>query len=514
MAVKRSGTRRRDFLKSALASAVLGLPQPSRSAPTISERPNILLAIADDWSWPHSTTAGCKFVRTPSFDRVAKEGVLFPHAFVASPSCTPSRGSLLTGQWFWRLESGANLFGNLRPEFDVYPDLLEKAGYYVGYTGKGWGPGDWEESGRARNPAGPAYNQKRTSPPTNEISRNDYAGNFEEFLKGRAPGKPFCFWYGATEPHRDYEYGSGLRAGKKLEDVSVPACFPDSEEVRTDLLDYALEVEYFDTHLGRIIRKLEETGDLENTLIVVTGDNGLPFPRCKSNLYDLGTNVPLAIRWGDQVKGGRVLEDFVSLCDIAPTILEAAGLTPGEEMTGRSILGSLLSARSGQVDPKRDHVLTGKERHTEAQPAPSRGGYPMRAIRTPDFLYIRNFKPERYPAGLEGRAGSDSDVAIDVKVHRKLPFWPFMDIDRSPTKQYMMDHRDDSDVRPLFELAFRRRPAEELYDLRKDPDQLHNVAANPDYEDVKTKLSAQLMDELRATGDPRVLGGGDKFDEY
>jgi uncharacterized sulfatase len=511
----RSRTTRRIFLRTTLAGAALGLSRLSTPAGARDKPPNILLAIADDWSWPLSSSAGCKFVRTPNFDRIAREGVLFPHAYVASPSCTPSRGSLLTGQWFWRLEEGANLFGDLRPKFEVYPDLLEQAGYQVGVTGKGWGPGDWKQSGRTRNPAGPEYNQRQTSPTTGAISRIDYAGNFEEFLQRRDPAKPFCFWYGGNEPHRPYEYKSGVRAGKRLEDVEVPACFPDSEEVRTDLLDYALEVEYFDSHLGQMIRKLEEIGELDHTVIVVTGDNGLPFPRCKGNLYDLGTNVPLAIRWGDWIKGGRVVEDFVSLCDLAPTFLEAADLEPTDQMTGRSVLALLTSGKSGWIDPERGHILTGRERHTEAQPAPSQAGYPMRAIRTRDFLYVRNFKPERYPAGLEGRAGSGGPIAAGVDARIKLAFWPFKDIDvPSPTKQYMMDHRDDPEVKPLFKLAFERRPAEELYDLRKDPNQLKNVAADPAYGKVKSALASKLLAELRATADPRVLGGGDKFDAY
>ena len=139
----------------------------------------------------------------------------------------------------------------------------------------------------------------------------------------------------------------------------------------------------------------------------------------------------------------------------------------------------------------------------------------MRAIRTRDFLYIRNFKPERYPAGWEGRAGSGRPVTAGPNAHIKLAFWPFKDIDvPSPTKQYMMDHRGEPEVRPLFKLAFEKRPAEELYDLRKDPNQLINVADNPSLAKVKAELSSKLMTELRATADPRVLGAGDKFDEY
>jgi arylsulfatase A-like enzyme len=296
----------------------------------------------------------------------------------------------------------------------------------------------------------------------------------------------------------------------KLEDVDVPACFPDSEEVRTDICDYYWEVQRFDTEVGELLKMLEASGELDNTLVVISGDNGLPFPRCKSNLYDTGTHVPLAVCWPTVVKGGRVVEDFISLADLAPTFLEAAGLKPPKEMTARSFLNILRSDKSGRVDRKRDHVLTGKERHVVCQETGT-GGYPMRAIRTHDFLYIRNFKPDRWPSGApEGYA---KPIDIDIARPRGTHFG-YADIDASPTKSYMLKHHDDPKVKSLFKLAFGKRPAEELYDLQKDPDQLNNVADKPEYAKVKKKLAIALMDELKATKDPRVLGNGDIFDNY
>ncbi|MEW5979735.1 MAG: sulfatase/phosphatase domain-containing protein [Acidobacteriota bacterium] len=284
---------------------------------------------------------------------------------------------------------------------------------------------------------------------------------------------------------------------------------PDSPKVRSDLLDYALEVEYFDMHLRRMIRSLEARNDLDNTLVVVTGDNALSFPRCKANLYDLGTNVPLAIRWGDRIKVGRVVEDVVSLCDIAPTFMDVAGMTATNDMTGRNLLALLTSGKSGWIEPDRNHILTGRERVVEAQPAPSRARYPMRAIRTRDFLYIHNFKPDRYPAGIEGGAGSGRQFPFD-----EMSFAPFLDMNASPTKLYMMDHRDDPEVKPLFALAFGMRPAEEFYDLRKDPNQLKNVAGDPTYATVKSGLSNQLEAEMAATRDPHASSERDIVDNY
>lgn len=485
---KASGTRR-DFLRAvglgATCAALSGCRSQAanRDKGVARQRPNILFCIADDWSWPHASIAGDLVVKTPTFDRVAREGVLFENAFVTAPSCTPSRGSIVTGQWHWRLEAGGNLWSTLPAKFAVYPDLLEEAGYHVGCTRKGWGPGRVEPGGRTRNPAGPQFEDFRT------------------FLEARPKAAPFCFWFGSHDPHRGYTWESGVKSGMNPDDVEVPACLPDSEMVRKDLCDYYWEVQRFDREVGELLAMLAQQGELENTLVVITGDNGLPFPRCKSNLYDLGTNVPLAIRWPARVKKGRTVEDFISLQDLAPTFLEATGLKPASAMTGRSFLGILTSNKSGRVDRRRDHVLTGKERHAWVRTDGL--GYPCRAIRTHDFLYIRNFKPDRWPAGnpVDGGKPYYSNRA-------------YGDIDNCPSKTYMMEHRNDPGVSRLFELAFEKRPAEELYDLRNDPSQLHNVADRPEYARAKRKLASTLMDELAATNDPRALGQGEAFDHY
>jgi len=463
---------RRLFAQDAPAPAPATSPAPA-AAQAGDKRPNILFALADDWSWPFASIAGDKVVKTPTFDRIAREGVLLTRAFVAAPSCSPSRAAILTGQWHWRLEQGINLWGTLPAKFPVYPDLLEQAGYHVGFTRKGWGPGSVTAGGRTRNPAG------------NSVK------DFGAFLAARPAGKPFSFWFGSPDPHRPYKLGSGVAGGMKPADVRVPACLPDSEAARSDLCDYFFAVQRFDRETGEIIKAIEDAGELDNTLVVISGDNGLPFPRCKANLYDTGTNVPLAVRWPAKVKAGRVVEDFVSLSDLCPTFLEAAGLRPLECMTARSFMNVLAAEGGGQVDARRDHVLTGMERHASARAG--HVGYPMRAFRTAQYLYIRNFAPDRWPAG-------------DPEAYR--------DIDNGPTKSHMLEHRDDPAVKPLFELACGKRPAEELYDLKTDPEQLKNVAADPAYAETLKNLSAALTAELKATGDPRAVGGAEIIDTY
>jgi len=323
------------------------------------------------------------------------------------------------------------------------------------------------------------------------MSKNDYAANFREFLEARQPGQPFCFWYGSKEPHRVYEQGSGLRAGKRLEDVIVPPYLPDCEAVRSDLLDYALEIEWSDTHLGRMLDLLEERGELANTLVVVTGDNGLPFPRAKANLYAHGLHVPLAVCWGKAIPGGRTVTDFVSFVDLAPTFLEAAGVGRMPHLAGRSLMPVLCSASAGRVDPSRDHVLSGLERHAYSRP--DNLGYPCRCLHTDDWVYIRNYRPERWPVG-------DPEF--------------YGDIDASPTKAYMMAHRSEAGVRELFELAFGKRPDEELYAMRDGYGCLRNQAAEPSCAEALARLRERLETALRHQGDPRLQGLGSVYDTY
>lgn len=469
------------FPKQALlrqVAVIAGWMLLSVSVEAQARRPNILLALADDWNWPHSATAEVKVIQTPVYDRMCREGVKFANAFVSAPSCTSSRCAILTGQWHWRLEEAANLSGRLQErKYPVYPALLAGAGYHVGMLGKG-------PDGRGGNePPGPRFK------------------DFEAFLAARPAKQPFVLWFGSRNPHRPYQKGAGIKSGMKPEDVQVPACLPDCAEVRSDLCDYYLGIQRFDAEVGDMMKRLEETGELENTILVMTGDNGLPFPRCKSNLYDTGAKVPLVIRWGKEIKGARVVTDFVSLADLAPTFLEAAGVALPPDMTARSLLGILRSGQSGQVEAARDHVLTGKERHCKAQEKGNSGGYPCRAIRTKEFLYIRNFEPGRWPAGVASAADCEGGIA-------------YHDIDVGPSKAYMVAHREDAAVKRLFDLGFGKRPAEELYDLDKDPDQLSNVALDPAYLDARTKLADRLLAELIATKDPRVLGEGAKFDRY
>ncbi|MEZ4776429.1 MAG: sulfatase-like hydrolase/transferase [Bacteroidia bacterium] len=457
-------------------------------------RPNILFIITDDHSWLHTSITGSKTVKTPYIDQIAREGILFNHGYVPTPSCTPARAAILTGQEIWRLEEGASLHGPLATKFAVYPDILEKAGYHVGFTGKGWAPGEFAIAGRVRNPSGTAFNRHKTKDISSALSSIDYAANFNEFINTRQSGQPFCFWVGFFEPHRPYKTGAGRESGMNGKLMNYPSFYPDVPEIRNDMLDYLYEIQYADNQIGRILNYLKISGELDNTLIVVTGDNGMPFPRAKGTLYDYGVRVPLVLRWGNQCKGGMVVDDFVSLTDLAPTFLEAAGLPQNPDMTGKSLIKIINSGQSGRIEAERDRVFFGRERHAICRPEEDENdpGYPARAIRTAEYLYIRNYAPYRWPHG-------------DATFQSPQGFL-FGDTDAGPATSYLIQNRDRPAVKPYFDLCFGKRPAEELYDVVKDPDQIHNLAQLPEYEEIKKDLRNSLEAYQTQTKDPRMEG--------
>lgn len=446
-------------------------------------QPNFLLCMADDWGWPHAGAYGDPVVQTPTFDKLASEGILFEHAYVSSPSCTPSRNAVLTGQYHWRLGQGANLHSTLDVSIPVYPLILEEAGYFVGRWRKCWGPGKLEPGGYIdTNPGGPKFD------------------GFKDFMDKRPGDQPFCFWLGSSDPHRGYKENSGKESGMDLDKVVVPDFYPDEEIIRSDIADYYFEVQRFDRDCGEAIELLRERGELENTVIVMTGDHGMPFPRCKSNLYDMGVRVPLAIRWGEIKNPGREVMDFISFTDFAPTFLELAGVPLPEVFTGTSLSPILKSKKDGWVTDSRQSVIFGKERHVPAQLAPSIAGYPCRSIRTEQWQYIYNFFPERWPAGVPEGASH--------------PMNNFPDCDGGPTKHYLMSLKDDPEYCKYYDWSFAQRPQEELYDMVNDPFQLVNLAGSPDYEAVRIDLKKDLFQQLKDSDDPRVIGGGEEFDGY
>jgi N-sulfoglucosamine sulfohydrolase len=452
--------------------------------------PNILFAISDDQSWMHAGANGDAAIKTPAFDRIAKEGVLFRHAYCAAPSCAPSRAAILTGKPIWQLEEGGLLFGILQPKFAKFTHALESAGYQTASTGKTWGPGRLGEGSKPLFQK--TFNRKSLSGKDRKpgLSRTDYAANFDQFLATRDKTKPFFFWYGASEPHQAYHVGGWRAAGKKLADAKLPACVPDNPVTRGEFLDYAVEIEHFDRHLGRMIAALEKAGQLDNTLIVVTSDHGNPMPRSKCNLYDSGVRVPLAARLPGRIPASRKVDDFVGLWELAPTFLELANTKTPTGIVGQSLWPILTSTKNGQIVAERDFIVTAFERHIICR---QNGlGYPVRSIRTDRWAYLRNYQPDRWPAG--GPTFFSSHQGI------------YGDCDRGATKAFLLKHQHDAKIEPYFQLAFGKRPGEELYDMQTDPEQQNNLAADPRYAKTVAQLKTRMESYLTSQNDPRMSG--------
>jgi len=433
--------------------------------------PNIVIILSDDQSWPHASAYGDVSVRTPAFDRIAEQGVLFNHAFVGVPSCSPSRAAILTGRNQWELGSASNLFGVFSDDLLTYTRLLFDKGYQVAYSEKGYRPGRSDVTW-ADNPAG------------------DEARDFPSFFENRDKTKPFAYWMGSRNPHRPYEEDSGEKAGIDPAGVKLPPHLPDSPEVRSDVADYYLEIQRFDDEVGEVYDTLERGGVLDNTLVVVTSDNGMPFPRGKTNLYDGGVRVPMAVMWPANIPAGRVLDDFVNTADLAPTFLEAAGIDVPDSMTGKNLLGILESDKQGLVNPAFTRVYLGRERHTGARD--ENHGYPMRALRNKNYLYIWNIHPNRWPAGNPDE---------------------YADIDDGPTKSWLLANPSPTD-KDYFQLAMGIRPEHELYDLRKDPGQVKNAAYNPAYKSIRNNMRQELENYLTETGDLHLSGDGKAYEDF
>ncbi len=517
-----------------LFPCLLCLPWFAAAAET--NRLNILFCFADDWGRYASAYAKLdagpslnQTVRTPNIDRVAREGVMFRHAFVPAPSCTPCRSALLTGRYWWNTDRGAILQGAVwNTNLPSFPLLLRDAGYHIGKSYKVWSPGTpadapfggqkfaYEKAGRLPN----NFSEEASRMISNGVSLaeargkilDQVRGNFHAFLADRKAGQPWLYFFGPTTTHRTWIKGSGKKLWGLEPDAlqgKMPKFLPDVPEVREDVADYLGECQAYDSYIGVLLKRLEEAGELERTIIVISGDHGMPgVPGGKCNLYDFGTAVALVARVPGGL-GGRVVDDFVNLMDLAPTFMEIGGAKIPDGVSGRSLVTQLNSTNSGQIDPTRDYVVTGRERHVGV----AREGnlpYPMRAIRTKDFVFIRNFAPDRWPMGAPFAVTDTGEPsARELENNTRLAF---PDMDASPTKAWLVAHRRAADGKEFYDRAFAKRPAEELHDLRADPGQMKNMADEPSFLVKKNALAQRLMKILTDTGDPRVTGDGLKFE--
>jgi len=445
-----------------------------------AERPNILFIVADNWRWPNASILGDPLARTPAFDRIAREGVLFTNTFNPVPSCSPTRSCLLTGKYAHELGERANLWSSFPKDTPVITELLQDSGYITAYCGKPWGPGNWNISGWNENPVGTKFD------------------DFSAFIARHEKSRPFFFWLGNTSTATrggKLPFIEEAKATLNIGALTVPPELPDCPEVRDDLLNYYGGVLKLDEEASEAVALLEKTGQLDETVIVYVSDNGWQLPRGLAHCYDRGSHVPLAIRWGTRLTAGRKVHEFVNVADLGPTFLEIAGLTPPVGMTMRSIKSLLL----GQPENNpRDAVFIERERHANVRSGNL--GYPVRGIRTHDFLYLRNMRPDRWPAG-------DPDILF---IHGR----PFGDVDTTRVKDFLLEHLNDLAYAKYIDLIFAKRPSEELYDLKSDPDQLHNVSDKPEYSEKLNRLRDRVTQWMEQTHDPRCDPAYDGFDTF
>ncbi|AKJ63794.1 sulfatase [Kiritimatiella glycovorans] len=494
-------------------------------------RPNVVILFADDlgryagaYADPDHPSPN-DIIDTPVFDRIAREGALFNNAFVSAPSCTPSRAALHTGRHFFRNGSHSQLHHpwDGDPQTDPFREVigiaapLRKAGYAVGYAGKvhvrdsliGGKEVQFNGAGRDMNRfsqlVAPADDPASAKAAILEQIRR----NFRAFLETRARNQPIYYSLHPMNTHRKWVRGSGSSIwGLDPDNLKgrLPPYVPDVPEVREDFADYLGEAMAFDAYCGVILEELERLGELGNTLFVISGDHGAPgFPRGKANVNDFGSRVLLAMRWPGSIEPGRVIDTPVSLVDLAPTFADAAGVAMPEDIDGESLLPVLR--RGGDEDALRGWALIGREVHDGT----AREGllpYPVRALRTREFLYVVNFKPDRWPAGDPNRALESPPPPEDLWARNT--FLGYGDIDASPTKGWLVHHREAPEAERAVAMGLEKRPREELYDLRRDPDQLHNLAGDPEYAPVRERMNRRLMDLLRRGEDPRLTDAFDR----
>jgi len=405
--------------------------------------------------------------------------------------------------------------------------MLRDAGYRIGKTCKVWSPGKPVDAPFGEQKYAYEKGRRGIDNFSDEVTElidkglslaeakekvlSQVRENFNDFLSEGKNGQPWHYYFGPCNTHRTWVKGSGKRLwGIDPESLKgkLPKFLPDVHEVREDVADYLGEVQAVDAYVGVLMECLAKAGEADNTVIVLSGDHGMPgVTSGKCNLYDMGVSIPLIIRMPSG-KGGRIVDDFVRLPDLAPTFMEIGGIKPPENLYGRSLLPLLKSKKSGIIDKTRDWVITGRERHVHI----SNNGlpYPMRSIRTPDYVYIRNFEPDRWPMGLPGKVTADNTPSTeDLEINTLTNF---ADMDGSPTKAWIVQHRNDPQWKWYYEIAFGKRPAEELYDVRKDPDMIDNLAGKIEFASIKKNLSDRLITELTRAKDPRVVENPPRFE--
>ena len=420
--------------------------QGSLAAPAFSQAgsqpPNIVFLFSDDHSWPDLGCHGNPGIRTPHLDRLAAEGTRFEHCYVASPQCSPNRSAVFTG-CAPHTTSTSRLHTPMPPWEPTFLEVLKERGYFAG-----------------------AFRKVHQGPEFDK--RWDFYGPrgtpFERFFDAAPKDRPFFLQLGFTDPHRPYRPGT-FAPPHDPASVTVPPYLPDTAAVREDLALYYDAIARMDAECGEVLRLLARRGLAENTLVLFTGDNGMPFPGAKGTCYDAGLRVPLVVRWPGRVTPGSVRNELLSHVDLAPTWIEAAGGTAPEKMQGRSFLPLL----AGRAYTPREAVFAERNWHDNFDP--------IRAVRTHRHKLIFNAAPH-------------------------FPYRPAWDLADSITWKSYLEQARRGRLQPQhLRLLQPSRPVLELYDLEKDPNEFTNLATHADYIAIRRELEATLSAWMHDTYD-------------
>ena len=437
----------------ALLSMVLFLAAfalPARAAEderAAGERPNVIIFVADDAGWNDFGAYGHPHIRTPNIDRLAGQGMKFERAFLTISSCSPSRASILTGRYPHNTGAG-ELHMPVPGDQTLFTRPLNDAGYYTVSAGK------WHLGDAVRSQFDKIYPRGGPSG----------AEHWLEAVRNRPMDQPFFMWMAASDPHRGYSEDA-IDNPHQADAAAVPPYLPDVQAVREDLANYYDEITRFDQNVGKVLEELERQGVEKNTVVMVISDNGRPFPRAKTTLYDSGIKTPLIVRWPGTIEPGSVSDSLVSTIDIAPTVLDLAGLEPLGSFQGRSFIETLRDP-SAEI---RDYAFAEHNWHDYK-------AY-ERAVRSPRWLYIRNWLPQ-------------------------LPQTPPADAVNSPTYDAMRRMFENGELtKEQAEIFTTPTPEEELYDTRNDPFQLNNLADDPAHAEKLEQMRQTLQDWRQRTND-------------
>lgn len=427
-------------------------------------RPNIIFIIADDMNWNDSGAYGHPDIRTPNIDRLAGNGIKFTNGFLTTSSCSPSRASLITGMYPHQTDA-EQLHWPIPADKITFVEKLRDAGYWTAQAGK-WHMGNAVMDRFDFLASGENFMESSEEGETPDLPADDNSGShlWKHTLNQRPDNKPFFLWLAANDPHRPYQENI-IPEPHSPGNAIIPPYMPDEPEVRKDFTFYYDEISRMDDYIGEIMMELERQGVLENTVVLFISDNGRPFPRDKTTMYDGGIKTPFILQWPAVVKPGTVSSSLVSAVDIAPTFLSLAGIEPGETFAGEDF-SPVLTDPENEI---REYIFAQAHWHDHERM--------YRAVRDKRYKYIRNFYPD-------------------------LPNTPPADALNSMTFKKMLELKDTGELTDAqMNVFISPTPEEELYDVQNDSFELDNLVEDPEYAQELERMRTVMKEFMDETND-------------